>query len=157
MQSKRRAKYALTKIHRNYTVEEAARLLDVHKNTVREWIKAGLPVTDSKRPILILGSDLKDFLQVRRAKNKRPCKAGQLYCVRCRDAKYPAGDMAEYHPSTTLVGLLKALCPDCLCVMNLCVSAARLAQMQGKLSIPVMKVRERISNSNQPAVDSDFR
>jgi hypothetical protein len=30
--------YRLVKIHRNYTVEEIARLLKVHKNTVRGWI-----------------------------------------------------------------------------------------------------------------------
>jgi hypothetical protein len=27
------------KIQRNYTVEEAARVFDIHKNTVRCWIK----------------------------------------------------------------------------------------------------------------------
>jgi predicted DNA-binding protein (UPF0251 family) len=35
--------YRLVKIHRIYTVEDAARCLAVHKNTVRRWIKAGLP------------------------------------------------------------------------------------------------------------------
>ena len=34
----------LAKIHRNYTVEEAARLYGLHRNTVRQWIKRGLPV-----------------------------------------------------------------------------------------------------------------
>ncbi len=35
--------HRLVKIHRSYTVEDAARCLAVHKNTVRRWIKAGLP------------------------------------------------------------------------------------------------------------------
>ena len=43
------------KIHRSYAVDEAARLLGVHKNTVRSWIKRGLPTVDNRRPILILG------------------------------------------------------------------------------------------------------
>ena len=36
---KRRPNYRLVKIYRNYTVEEVASLLSVHKNTVRGWIK----------------------------------------------------------------------------------------------------------------------
>ena len=31
------------KVHRNYTVEEVAKLFQVHKNTVRDWLKVGLP------------------------------------------------------------------------------------------------------------------
>src|SRR5216683_7791116 len=78
----------LVKIHRNYTVEEIALRFGVHKNTVREWVKRGLPtVADKKRPMLILGADLAAFLQARRAKNKRTCQAGEIYCVRCRSPK----------------------------------------------------------------------
>ena len=54
---KRRPNHRLVKIHLNYRVEEAARLLGTHKNTVRAWVKAGLPTCDSNRPTLILGSD----------------------------------------------------------------------------------------------------
>lgn len=45
------------KLHRSYTAFELAELLDVHKNTVRQWIKAGLPVVDGARPALICGGD----------------------------------------------------------------------------------------------------
>ena len=89
---KRRPNYRLVKIHRSYTVEEVARLLGMHKNTVRAWVKAGLPTCDGKRPTLILGSDLAAYLQARRTKNKRPCKPGEIYCVRCRAPKGPAGE-----------------------------------------------------------------
>ena len=59
---KRNPNPRLVKIHRNYTVEDVANLLGVHKNTVREWIKQGLPKIDDKRPMLILGCDLFAFL-----------------------------------------------------------------------------------------------
>jgi hypothetical protein len=49
------------KVHRNYTVEEVAKLYGVHKNTVRDWLKAGLPKIDGRRPILILGRQLAGF------------------------------------------------------------------------------------------------
>jgi hypothetical protein len=44
-----------------YTVEEAARTLGVHKNTVRAWLKRGLPTIDAERPTLILGRELAHF------------------------------------------------------------------------------------------------
>jgi hypothetical protein len=70
------------KVHRNYMVEEIASLFGVHKNTVRERIKAGLPVLDDKRPMLILGQELAASPQARRTKNKQTCQPGQMYCVR---------------------------------------------------------------------------
>ena len=89
---KRRPNHRLVKLHRNYTVEEIARLYDAHKNTVRQWVKAGLPVLDDKRPMLILGRELAAFLQARRTKNKRSCQPGEMYCLRCRAPKKAAGD-----------------------------------------------------------------
>ena len=132
---KRYPNYHLVKIHRSYTVEEAARLLGVHKNTVREWIKRGLPTLDDKRPKLILGKDLYAFLKARRTKNKRPCKPGEIYCVRCRVPKVPAENMVEYEPKTETLGNLFAICPDCGAGMNRRVSLAKLGQVRGKMEI----------------------
>ncbi len=56
------------KIHRSYTVEEIAELFGVHKNTVRAWLKAGLPICDDRKPMLILGADLRSFLKERKRK-----------------------------------------------------------------------------------------
>src|SRR5271165_6576292 len=84
---KRRPNYRLVKIHRNYTVEEIARLFGAHKNTVRHWIKSGLKTLDRRRPLLVHGSDLSVFLRDRKQKKKRPCQPGEFYCLRCRAPK----------------------------------------------------------------------
>ena len=55
---KRHSNHRLVKIHRNYTVEEIAKLFGIHKNTVRNWVKDGLATIDDKRPMLILGHEL---------------------------------------------------------------------------------------------------
>ena len=87
----RHPNYRLVKTHRTYTVEEIASLFHVHRNTVREWVKRGLPTCDDRRPMLILGPELAAFLQARRLKNRQTCAPGELYCVRCRAPRVPAG------------------------------------------------------------------
>jgi hypothetical protein len=123
------------KIHRSYTVEEVALLFAIHKNTVRAWVKAGLPVCDDARPMLILGCDLAAFLKTRSTKNKRPCGPGEIYCVRCRVPKLPAGAMAEYLPQTATLGSIVGICPDCDGLIYRRVSRAKLAQMHGGVEI----------------------
>lgn len=140
MTPKRRPNHRLVKIHRSYTVDEAARLFTIHKNTVRIWIKEGLPLCDGSRPLLILGCDLAAFLQARRTKNKRPCGPCQMYCVRCREPRIPAGAMADYEPKTETLGNLVGICPECGIMMYRRVSTAMLPLFGAKLSITILKV-----------------
>jgi hypothetical protein len=153
---KRRPNHRLVKTHRNYRVEEIADLFGIHKHTVRAWVKDGLPTCDDKRPILILGHVLAAFLQARRARNKKTCRPGEIYCVRCRAPKFPAGDMVEYQPVTAKLGNLIAICPDCDSIMNRRVSMAKLGQVQGKMDITFPEALRRVSESNKPPVNSDL-
>jgi predicted transcriptional regulator len=129
---RRHPNHRLVKVHRSYTVEEIAKLFGTHKNTVRHWVKEGRATIDDKRPMLILGHVLAAFLKDRRQKNKRPCNPGELYCVRCRAPKWPAGSMADYVPITEKFGNLVAICPDCNCLMNRRVSIARIGSFGEK-------------------------
>lgn len=138
---KRRPNHSLVKIHRSYTVEEVARLFGTHKNTVRAWVKAGLPTCDDKRPILILGHEMAGYLKARRVKSKCPCQPGEIYCVRCRAPKLPAGAMAEYQPVTEKLGSLMGICPDCEGMIYRRASLAKLAQIRGKLDITITEAQ----------------
>ncbi|MGH9348763.1 MAG: helix-turn-helix domain-containing protein [Vicinamibacterales bacterium] len=127
--------YRLAKIHRNYTVEEAATTFGVHRNTVREWIRRGLRTTDGRRPALILGRDLADFLRARRLKNRRPCRPGEIYCMRCRVPTAPAYGMVDYEAVTPALGNLVGICPACEALMYRRVNPARLRQAAGDLAV----------------------
>lgn len=146
----------LAKVHRNYTVEEIARLYDVHRNTVREWIKRGLPTTDSRRPMLVLGRDLVDFLRAKRMKNKRTCLPGEIYCVRCRVPRSPAGLMTDYEPVTPTQGNLIGICPVCEALMYRRVSASKLALVKGQLEVTLTPAPAHIGDSPSPSVNRDF-
>ena len=151
LQNPRRAK-----IHRNYTIEETANLCDVHKNTVSNWIKQGLPICGKKRPFLITGRDLRDFLEAKRVKNKCSCKPDEIYCVRCHAPKKPAMDLIEYEVITATQGNLVAICPDCESIMNRRVSLEKLKQMPCYLSITKSLEELRITKCINPSVNSDL-
>lgn len=145
------------KIHRNYSVEEAAATVGVHKNSIREWIRCGLPAMKDQRPHLILGHDLKEFLARRRQANKRPCQPGEIYCVRCRLPRQPAGGIADYQPLTASLGNLIGICPVCEAMIHRRVSTARLNYAKGELDVRVPQAQEHIDESAQASVDCDFK
>lgn len=147
----------LAKIHRSYTVEEIAKLFGVHRNTVRAWISRGLPTIDQRRPLLVLGSQLAEFLNKRRAANKRTCLPGEIYCVRCREPRVPAGHSVRYQPLTPAQGNLVGLCSHCGAGLYRRVSFDKLAQVRGQLAITATDAQEHIGESLKPSENCDSK
>ncbi|MHB8165288.1 MAG: helix-turn-helix domain-containing protein [Sulfuricella sp.] len=153
---KRRHNPNLAKTNRNYTVEDVAVLYDVHKVTVRAWIKAGLHTLNEKRPMLILGRNLAAFHQARRSKNKQKCRPGEMFCVKCRAPNKPDGEV-EYQPKTATLGNLVGICPACYTIMNRRVSLAKLEQVRGQMDITMPQAQRHINDSNSPTVNSNLK
>jgi hypothetical protein len=153
---RRRSNPRLAKINRNYTVEEVATLFGIHRNTVRLWVKQGLPTSDDRRPTLILGRDLRAFLDERRSKCRRTCKPGEMYCLRCREPRAPAGAMADYEPITETLGNLVAICSNCEALMNRRVNLTKLDDVSGNVEITMPLALRRISESARPCLKGDF-
>jgi hypothetical protein len=145
----------LVKIHRSYTVEEVARILRKHKNTVRAWIKQGLRPIDGRRPTLIHGLELVSFLQNRRTSGKQPYPPGYMYCLKCRSPKQPAAGMADYLPISDTSGNLRAFCPDCGKFMHRRVSLAKLNVVGAGLDIAFPQAVSRIRESAIPSLNCD--
>lgn len=134
---KKRFNPNLAKLHRSYTISEVAGLYQVHKNTVSNWIKAGLPICDTIRPTLILGNDLRCFMQERRAKQKRKCRIDEVFCLRCKSPVRPVDGLVEYKQLTPSRGCLSGLCPVCTCLINKYVSVSKLDVIRQHLNITI--------------------
>lgn len=143
----RHLNHRLAKLHVTYTVEEVARRWDIHRNTVRQWIKQGLPTIDRKRPLLVHGWDLAEFLKARRQRNRKQCGPGEIYCVCCRAPRLPAGGMADYVPLTPAQGNLTGICPRCDCLMYRRVALARLDAARGNLDVRLKNALPHIGES----------
>jgi predicted transcriptional regulator len=120
----------LVKIHRNYSVEEIARLFGLHKNTIRNWLKQELAAIDDHRPMLILGRELSRFLQERRQRGKQSCGPGRIYCIACREPKVPAGNMADCIATSPSAGNLCGICPTAIGSCTGASTSAKLMQYE---------------------------
>lgn len=147
--------HRLIKTHRSYTVDELARLLATHKNTIRNWIKNGLPAVDDRRPTLIKGSELTAFLKARRGSAKKPCGPGLLFCLKCRSPREPGALMADYLPLTPTSGNLCGLCPECFTPMFRRVALSRLDQVRGNLEIAFREGQPRLRESPGRSLNCD--
>lgn len=71
--------------HLSYTIPEIVEELSLNKKTIFRWIDEGLAtVPGQKKPILILGSELKAFINARNSKKKVRLKRHEFYCFRCK-------------------------------------------------------------------------
>ena len=145
----------IAKIHRSYSVEEMARLFNVHKNTIRSWLKQGLEAIDGQRPTVVRGEEIRRFLAERRARGKRACGPGRIYCLPCRAPKVPAGKMADCVLTGNNNGTLQGICPDCNRMLYRKVNPQKLEAIRGDLDITVTQARLRIVETSKPNVNCD--
>lgn len=145
------------KSHLVYTLAEAAEALGVHKSTVRRWIATcGLPATTERKPWLIDGRDLKQFLEMRHRAAKRPLSPGEFYCLRCRDRRQADGGLVDYRPRTPAVGMLCGLCPACGGEMFRATRRADLCRLPHDLDVAFPMAKTGIISSAAPILNVDF-
>lgn len=152
----KRASPRAIKLHRTYSVEEAALTLGVHKNSVRGWQRDGLAPIDTARPILFLGRDLRAFLEQRSATRKRPCRPGTLYCFRCREPRAPALGMVDWTPINARTGNLKALCGTCETIMHRRARHDALAAIMPGLQVQIAEGPSRLKGKHIPSLNCDL-
>ena len=67
--------------HMSYTIKELTNELGISEKQCLRWIASGLKIiAGSKKPILIIGSDAKEFLRNKDSKKKVRMKRSEFYC-----------------------------------------------------------------------------
>ena len=141
------------KIHRNYSVDEAARVTGYAEGTIRRWIRSGsLPALVDRKPILILGGDFSDYFDARKRSGPK-LRAHECYCLKCRAPREPALGMADYVPLTKSTGNLRALCGACGSLMHKAIRAAALAALRSVLDVTAQEADRHIEDSPSPSLD----
>ncbi len=82
--------YQRVRSHRPYTIVTLAELLEVNPATIRRWIKLhglDMAITNTRRPIILNGAKIKDWMKARQVAKRQPCAPNEMYCVRCKSPR----------------------------------------------------------------------
>ena len=143
------------RITRTYSVPEAAALLEVHVHTVRRWLKKGLASIDGQSPILIHGSELRRYLEVRANVRKQKCGPDEMYCLLCRAPRLPV--LGSVHIADLNEKTVRLAGSCCSCGRTICRagSASRLHEYIASFG-PLQKRKPSLMGSSIPLLDGDL-
>lgn len=145
----------LIKLTLSYSTQEIAALFNIHKRTVQEWYKAGLPRIDDRKPFLVRGADLKLFLDARQKNRKRQCQVHEFYCFKCRTPRPSWENMVDIKYLTKTRIRVIGLCPQCNTTLNKVASTRKFPELHKIFMI--QKVHEKdLTGSYPPIYKTDF-
>jgi hypothetical protein len=136
---------------RPYTIDEVVTLLSVSKTTVLTWIGSGLRALKTHQPYLIIGSDLKAFLNDR--VRTTAYSTGHLFvCMKCRVGREPAGNMIDYYHGRTGNVRIMALCCICETPMSAFIGPSKLAALGKKYELVLtLRIQDEASKEIRTA------
>lgn len=142
----------LIKTNFSYTASELAKRLGVHKNTVWNWARGGLPSLPG-RPVLFHGGTVRAFIVASNASRRAPCPPGTFYCFRCRDRRKPALGMVDFVARQRGAGNLTALCEACGATMNRRARGDALAAIMPGLDVQIRQGLPTLSGNPNPSLN----
>lgn len=120
--------YSLKPLRRDYTysVDEIAGIYGITPDTVFRWIRnEGLKRNEASRKYFVHGSELAQFLERRNAKNKKPCKKGEMFCCKCRKPHTPKSESLKPKKLANKTVRIYGRCSVCDTRMNTVVSGKK--------------------------------
>ncbi|MEY8120782.1 helix-turn-helix domain-containing protein [Falsihalocynthiibacter sp. BN13B15] len=109
----KRANPMAVKAALTYEIGEAAAALGKSPATIRNWIKDGLPVMASRKPYLISGAAIRDYLRAKYQATKSPLAPNELFCLSCRAGRKPLDMSVEAFANTPKTTRLMGICACC--------------------------------------------
>jgi hypothetical protein len=132
---------------KSYSINEIAALLSIHPITVNHWFKKGLKKIDDKRPSLVFGQDLIDFLDVKKQKSKHPCEDNQLFCVKCQQPRQSRNNTVCIKISNSRTNM-KGSCEKCGTKINKAISPKKIDLYQKILTVVEIHTKDLIECAN---------
>jgi hypothetical protein len=113
---KRRHDLRKIKGKRCYSVKQLAALLNVHRNTIRGWLRDdGLAVAliDQTHPFMMHGVATKKWLKERQDKRRWTCAKNEMSCFSCKGPRQIKPDSFRILPSNTQKIIAQGDCMKC--------------------------------------------
>jgi hypothetical protein len=138
-----------------YTVQDVADIYELHKNAVLRWIKDGLRLIDQRKPYMIHGGDLVEYLTKKQSGRKHKCKPDEFFCFKCRVPRKAWGNVADIQIKNERKLSLSGLCAVCNTIVHRAGSVKKLPEYQKIFLIQTMQ-EPRITDRTPPIVNSDM-
>ena len=90
--------YKLIESNRSYSTEKIKKLIGIHEQTIREWVNQNNLECVSRKPILIYGAVLKEFIKNRNENHKKTLSFNEFKCLKCKAISIPQDNQISiYH------------------------------------------------------------
>lgn len=142
----------LIKNNYSYDIVEICELFNIHKSSVRNWIKLGLGIIDEKRPLLIHGSDLIKFINERQSGRKFKCQPNEFYCLKCRVPRRSINNKISIKITSIKLLQLLGTCSTCKCRMFRSGSAAKIEIYQTLFEVQKTDGMDIIERTQLPLI-----
>ena len=105
--------YKLIESNRSYSTEKIKKLIGIHEQTIREWVNQNNLECVSKKPILIYGAVLKEFIKNRNESHKKTLNFNEFKCLKCKAISIPKDNQISiYHNKNSSIRAT-GVCQNC--------------------------------------------
>ena len=132
----------LIKHRESYTLKQISETLHVHPRTVQEWRGEGLKTISTEKPFLVMGYDLKEFLNKKLQSRKIKLEANQFYCMKCRNAGTSKNNEVHLASLNKTIGnqgfrglIVNGICQECGTKLNKFSHEGRLEELKNTFKI----------------------